>query len=313
MKDLWVEKYRPNSLDDYMLDKATKDYFSNMLKEGSVQNMTFMGPPGSGKTTLAKIICKTLNAEVLFIPCSDKGQVDTIRLSIKPFCDAMSLGRPKIVVLDEIDSASSSSADNNFQKALRALIEDASTDTRFILTCNYPKVIPPLISRCPVIPLTFTKKDLLVMVVNILNNEGIKYTKKNIKTFIDVSFKYYPDARKIINMLQFCCGSGELVVQAYANSDTDKELLVKDIVSKCMDKNVSIFDVRQMFLQKKELFPDMLDFGSLMFNYVANNDMLDVDGYVDLSDKLYQLNVVVDKEPTVFAMMLLLRKYSKNG
>jgi len=182
LSELWVDKYRPKTLDEYILSDDIKGYFRSMIANKSLQNLTLAGVAGSGKTTLAKILADEFNAQTLFVPCATDGTVDVLRSKIQDFCNALSFeGQIKIVVLDELDSASSGSS-NNFQQALRTLIEAAQDDTRFVCTCNFlQKVIPPLLSRCPVIPLKFDKKDLLIHVKKILDNENIKYTRESIK------------------------------------------------------------------------------------------------------------------------------------
>ena len=143
----------------------------------------------------------------------------------------------KIIVLDELDSASASGG-NGFQQALRTLIEAAQDDCRFICTGNFiQKIIAPVLSRCPAIPLKFDKKDLLVHVKKILDNEKIKYTRDSIKAFIEEAFQYYPDVRRIINYLQFCCNSGELVVNLNKVAESEKTELLDAIIDKLKTSN----------------------------------------------------------------------------
>ena len=198
----WVDKYRPTKLKDYVLDTDIKDYFKRMIKSKALQNMTFAGIAGSGKTTLAKLLCNEFDAEVLFVPCATDGTLDVLRTKITEFCNAMSFeGKTKIVILDEVDSASQS-GQNNFQMALRTLIEAAQEDTRFMLTCNMKeKVLPAVISRCPIVPLRFDKKDLLFHIKKILDSEKIEYTKESLKAFIEEAFRFYPDCRRIVKYL----------------------------------------------------------------------------------------------------------------
>lgn len=123
-----------------------------MISSKSVTSMSFVGQQGSGKTTLAKVLSKELDAEVLFVKCATEGVIDTLRTKVEPFCNALSIeGKLKIVILDELDSAASS-GQNSFQMALRTLIEAAQSDTRFIVTCNFvEKILPAILSRCPVV------------------------------------------------------------------------------------------------------------------------------------------------------------------
>lgn len=308
-KDLWVDKYRPDSLKEYVLNSDLKSYFKNMIKNKSLQNMTFLGIQGSGKTTLAKILCNEFDAEVLFVKCAQEGTLDVLRTKITEFCNALSFdNKIKIVILDEVDSASSS-GDNNFQKALRTLIEAAQDDTRFILTANYNKILPAILSRCPLIPLKFDKKDLLIHVKKILDNEKIKYTKDSLKAFIEESFHFYPDCRRIINYLQFCTNTGELVVKLNSIVNSEKDEFIQNIVKQTLESK-NILDVRMYYLHNKDKLGDFIEGGSLLFNYVTDNGILtDADGILKMTDLLYQLNVVVDKEPTFFGLLITIKKY----
>lgn len=308
----WVDKYRPTKLKDYVLDADIKDYFKRMIKSKALQNMTFAGIAGSGKTTLAKLLCNEFDAEVLFVPCATDGTLDVLRTKITEFCNAMSFeGKPKIVILDEVDSASQS-GQNNFQMALRTLIEAAQDDTRFILTCNIKeKVIPAVLSRCPIVPLRFDKKDLLLHVKKILDNEKIEYDKEGLKAFIEEAFRFYPDCRRIVKYLQFCSNSGKLIVKLNAIVNSEKDDFIKDIV----DKTISlpnILDVRKFYLANKTKLVDFIEGASLLFNYVVDNDLVDADGILKLTDLVYQENVVVDKEPTFFGMLVAIKRYLKN-
>lgn len=309
----WVDKYRPTKLKDYVLDADIKEYFKRMIKSKALQSMTFAGIAGSGKTTLAKLLCNEFDAEVLFVPCATDGTLDVLRTKITEFCNAMSFeGKPKIVILDEVDSASQS-GQNNFQMALRTLIEAAQDDTRFILTCNMKeKVLPAVLSRCPIVPLRFDKKELLLHVKKILDSEKIEYDKESLKAFIEEAFRFYPDCRRIVKYLQFCSNSGKLIVKLNAIVNSEKDDFIKDIV----DKTISlpnILDVRKFYLANKTKLVDFIEGGSLLFNYVVDNDLVDSDGILKLTDMLYQLNVVVDKEPTFFGMLIGIKKYGRHS
>lgn len=274
--------------------------------------MTFAGIAGSGKTTLAKLLCNEFDAEVLFVPCATDGTLDVLRTKITEFCNAMSFeGKPKIVILDEVDSASQS-GQNNFQMALRTLIEAAQDDTRFILTCNMKeKVLPAVLSRCPIVPLRFDKKELLLHVKKILDSEKIEYTKESLKAFIEEAFRFYPDCRRIVKYLQFCSNSGKLIVKLNAIVNNEKDDFIKDIVEKTITLP-NILEVRKFYLANKNKLVDFIEGASLLFNYVVDNDLVDSDGILKLTDLVYQENVVVDKEPTFFGMLVAIKRYLKN-
>lgn len=310
MKELWIDKYKPTTLDEYVLDKDLKQYFKSMISKKTLQNFSMISTPGSGKTTLAKILCNELDAQVLFVPCATDGTVDVLRTKIQDFCNALSMeGKIKIVILDEVDSASAGGG-NNFQQALRTLIEAAQDDTRFLITGNFiQKIIAPLLSRCPVIPLKFDKKDLLLHVKKILDNESIKYTRDSIKAFIEEAFQYYPDCRRIINYLQFCCSSGELVVNLNKVAESEKNELIDAIVDKLKTTN-NILEVRKFYLSEKDKISDYVEFGSILFKHVVDNGIVvDLDGILKMTDLLFQLNTVIDKESGFFGLITAIAKW----
>lgn len=310
MKELWIDKYKPTTLDEYVLDKDLKQYFKSMISKKTLQNFSMISTPGSGKTTLAKILCNELDAQVLFVPCATDGTVDVLRTKIQDFCNALSMeGKIKIVILDEVDSASAGGG-NNFQQALRTLIEAAQDDTRFLITGNFiQKIIAPLLSRCPVIPLKFDKKDLLLHVKKILDNESIKYTRDSIKAFIEEAFQYYPDCRRIINYLQFCCSSGELVVNLNKVAESEKNELIDAIVDK-LKTTSSMLEVRKFYLSEKDKISDYVEFGSVLFKHVVDNGIVvDLDGILKMTDLLFQLNTVIDKESGFFGLLTAIAKW----
>ena len=312
IKELWVDRYAPKTLDDYIINSDLREYFKAMVTNNAPQNCLFAGVQGSGKTTLAKLLAKSLNAETLFVKCATDGTLDVLRTKISEFCNAMSIeGRPKVVILDELDSASSSGV-NNFQLALRTLIESAQSDTRFICTCNMSaKIVPAIMSRCPLIPLKFDQRDLLQRVKFILDAEQVRYTRESLKAFIEESFKFYPDCRRIVNYLQFCCGTGELVVKLSQIADSGKDEFLKDLFKKIKTER-DLLNVRRFYLANKEKVSDFVAFGSDVFNYALDNNMVTEEGTLALADLLYQLNVVIDKEVGLFAMVTAVRKYARS-
>jgi len=309
--DLWVDKYRPKTLDEYVLDSDIKDYFKSMVKKGTLQNFSLVGCAGSGKTTLARVLCNELNAQVLFVPCATDGTVDVLRTKIQDFCNALSFeGQLKVIILDELDSASQN-ATNGFQQALRTLIEAAQDDTRFIACANYlQKLITPILSRLPVIPLKFNKKELLVHVKKILDAEEVKYSRDSLKAFIDEAFQYYPDVRRIINYLQFCCNSGELVVKLNNVANDEKNEVIKSIVDSVV-AGKNLLEIRRSYLAQKDKISDYVEAGSQLFNYVVDNNIVSSpDGILKMTDILFYLNTVIDKESCFFGLVTAISKWT---
>jgi DNA polymerase III delta prime subunit len=202
---LYVEKYRPQNIEDTILPQQYKDQFKEFVKQGEIPNLLLSGSAGCGKTTIAKALCNELGADFIVINGSDEGRlIDTLRTKIKNFASTMSLqGGPKVVILDEADYISADSV----QPALRAFIEEFSSNCRFIFTCNYKnRIIPALHSRTTVIDFKITPAEkpklaqqFMKRVKTILDTEGVTYDDKVIAELI---MRFFPDFRRILNELQ---------------------------------------------------------------------------------------------------------------
>ena len=193
---LWVESYRPVTLENYVGNEHLKEKVSGYLETGDVPHLLLYGRAGTGKTTLAKLIVKSMDCDYMVINASDENNVETVRNKVKGFASSMGFKKYKIIILDEFDYMS-----QNAQAILRNLMETFSQHCRFILTCNYvEKVIDPIQSRCQtfqIIPPT--KKDVAVQISKILSSEEVTFQPKDLVPIIDAG---YPDIRKIINTCQ---------------------------------------------------------------------------------------------------------------
>ncbi len=207
---LWVEKYRPKTIDDCVLPAQIKTTFKQIVEKGELHNMLLTGTAGLGKTTVAKALCNELDLDYLLINGSEESGIDTLRNKIKQFASSISLqGGYKVVILDEADYLNPQST----QPALRGFIEEFSANCRFILTCNFKnRIIQPLHSRCSVIEFNIPKRDserlcsvMMARLMLILDDEGIKYDSKVLAELI---MKYMPDWRRVINELQRYSTSG---------------------------------------------------------------------------------------------------------
>jgi DNA polymerase III delta prime subunit len=213
---LWVEKYRPKTIQECILPDQLQNTFSKIVANGEIPNMLFTGTAGLGKTTVAKAICNELDLDYIIINGSEEGNIDTLRGKIKQFASSVSLsGGYKVVILDEADYLNPQST----QPALRGFIEEFSDNCRFILTCNFKnRIIEPLHSRCGVYEFNTSKKDMVPLAEKflgrlefILQNENVEFNKK---VLIELIMKYAPDWRRIINECQRNSISGTLSLDA---------------------------------------------------------------------------------------------------
>ena len=209
---LWVEKFRPIILDDCILPEDQKKVFKDMIEKQEIQNMLLCGSAGVGKTTVAKALCEELETDYIVINGSEESGIDVLRTKIKQFASTVSFsGKTKVVILDEADYLNP----NSTQPALRAFIEEFSSNCRFIFTCNFKnRIIPPLHSRCTVIEFKISKEDkpkiaakFFNRIKQILQYEHIEFDSKVLVNLIN---KHFPDYRRIINELQRYSVSGKI-------------------------------------------------------------------------------------------------------
>ena len=228
---LWCEKYRPTELSNYVGNTHLKQKVQSFIESGNIPHLLFFGRAGVGKTTLAKLITKNINCDVMIINASDRNNVETIRNEVKGFASTQSFTDTKIIILDEFDYMSV-----NAQAILRNLMEYFSHNCRFILTCNYiEKVIEPIQSRCQTFEITPpNKSEVGIHISKILEEEKVEYQLKDIATIIDVS---YPDVRKIINTIQLNSNKGVLEIETNHLIETEIKSKILDVLKSNEDKN----------------------------------------------------------------------------
>ena len=203
---IWVEKYRPKTIEECILPDDTKKMFQDFLNKGEIPNMLLAGPPGIGKTTVAKALCNQLGVDYYVINGSDEGRfLDTVRNNAKNFASTVSLSstaKHKVIIIDEADNTTP-----DVQLALRAFTEEFVGNCRFIFTCNYKnKIVSPLHSRCAVIDFSIKGKDRVELagqffkrLQQILDQEAIGYDPKVLAELIN---KHFPDWRRVLNEIQ---------------------------------------------------------------------------------------------------------------
>jgi DNA polymerase III delta prime subunit len=234
---IWVEKYRPKTIDECILPESIKKTFSDFLNKGEIPNMLLAGPPGIGKTTVAKALCNELGVDFYVINGSDEGRfLDTVRNNAKNFASTVSLSstaKHKVIIIDEADNTTS-----DVQLLLRASIEEFSKNCRFIFTCNYKnKIIEPLHSRCAVVEFGIKGKDKAKLAAGfynrlqeILQTEGVEFDQK---VLIELINKHFPDWRRVLNECQRYASNGKIDSAILASfSDVSVNELIKNLKEK---------------------------------------------------------------------------------
>ena len=293
---LWVEKYRPNTLQTYIGNDHLKSKVSVYLESGDIPHLLLFGRAGTGKTTLAKLLVNNIDCDYLYINASDENSVDVVREKVKNFASTLGFKDMKVIILDECDYITP-----NAQAALRNLMETFSKNCRFILTCNYvERIIDPIQSRCQsfqIVPPD--RKQVAQHLANILNNENIEYDIKDIATIVNGG---YPDIRRVINGSQRQVVNGKLVIDENTITQNDYKSKVLDIL-KTQDKKSSFQNIRQLLADSK--VSDFSDLFRLLFDTIDDWGTGHIAECILILSKYQQSDaVVVDKEINIMAMFV---------
>jgi len=297
---LWVEKYRPQTINDCILTKELKETFKQFISSGELPNFLFAGGPGIGKTTVAKALCNEVGAEYLLINGSEESGIDTLRTKIKSFASTISLtDSKKVVILDEADYLNP----NSTQPALRAFIEEFSNNCRFIFTCNYKnRIIEPLHSRCAVVDFKIENKDkqeiaaaFFKRLTHILDTENIQYDPKPI---VELITKHLPDWRRVINELQRYSVTGKIDTGILLNLTEES---FKQLIKNLKDKNFT--EVRKWVAKNGD--SDSINIFRQLYDTASTN--LEADSIPQLvlilSDYQYKAAFVADHELNMMAAL----------
>ena len=299
---IWVEKYRPQTIQECILPEDTKKMFQDFLNKGVIPNMLLAGPPGIGKTTVAKALCNELGVDFYVINGSDEGRfLDTVRNNAKNFASTVSLqatAKHKVIIIDEADNTS-----NDVQLCLRAFIEEFASNCRFIFTCNYKnKILEPLHSRCTVVEFGIKGKErakiangFFLRLQEILTGEGIEYQNK---VLIELIGKHFPDWRRVLNECQRYSVAGKIDSGILASFG---DIAVNDLVKNIKEKNFT--EVRKWIVSNLDNDPNVL----LRRAYDALYEVLDgpsiAAAVLIVAKYQYQSAFVADQEINLLAAM----------
>ena len=301
---LWVEKYRPDTLQEYVGNEHIKDKAERWIRENDIPHLLLHSKsPGTGKTSLAKLIVKNIDCDYMYINASDENSVDTMRNKIKQYASSVAMNNLKVIILDEADYLSPSAL-----AALRNIMESFAQTTRFILTCNHvDKIIDPVVSRTQTFKVIPPKKATVAkQLVAILKKEGVNFTKEQIKLIVN---QYYPDIRKVFNNSQQNTVDGDLqinkedmvessfklkileILKAVNNSQKSQNEAFVEIRKIVSDAPVSSYDEIYRFL-----FDEVDSYGK---GNVANI-------YLQLAESLFEDSMTTDGEITFSACIVQL-------
>jgi DNA polymerase III delta prime subunit len=297
---LFVEKYRSKTLSDYVGNEQLKQIISKYIDTNDVQNLLLYGTPGTGKTTLAKIVINNINCDYLYINASDERGIETIRDKVQGFASSASFKPLKIIILDEADFLTIQA-----QASLRNIIETYSRTTRFILTCNYlERIIEPLQSRCQVLKITPpSKKEVAQHVSTILEQENVNYDLNDLGLVIN---KHYPDIRKILNTCQVNVldgGQNDLYLKI------DKAVLVSNYKSQLLNElkspsKSSFKNIRQIIADSNiDDFDDVFRFLYDSLDEYVKDDMNKGIVTIIIEEYMFHASFRIDKEINLLALI----------
>ena len=302
---LWVEKYRPKTIEECILPSETKKTFLGFLSKGEVPNLLLSGPAGCGKTTVAKALCEELGADYYVINGSDEGRfLDTVRNQAINFASTVSItsgAKHKVIIIDEADNTT-----HDVQLLLRANIEDFYGNCRFIFTCNYKnKIIEPLHSRCAVVDFSIKGKQKQEIAVEffkrlnvILEKERVEYDKKVIVELIN---KHFPDWRRVLNECQRYSANGKIDTGILA---TFSDVSLNDLLKNMKQKNFS--EVRKWVVDNLDNDPAMLLRRVYDSLYTSLKNVSIPAAVLIVGKYQYQVAFVADQEINILAALLRL-------
>lgn len=307
IKTDWTEKYRPQTLDEIALNDEARQLIQKYISEGIIDNIFLCSRPGQGKTSLAKLLAYNIfQADTLYINASDENNVEVVRTKITRFSHTLSSnGKFKIVILDEADGFANAQA----QRILRALMEEVSDNTRFIITANHKNRIHDAIrSRCKFIDITPPKVEVFKRMISILKAENITIdVDTEMPKLQELVTRLYPDMRSIIKNLQSCVFDGVLKLKKFGSAS----IFIKKVLEFILDKNHS--ELREYIISNESAFNN--DYASLLsdfYHLIIDSDLVDDEikpnWTIIIADYLYKFEEIIDPEINAFACFFKLIK-----
>ena len=299
---LWVEKYRPQTLDTYVGNEHLVKKVGSYIKNDDIPHLLLYGKAGTGKPTLAKLIVNQIDCDYLYINASDENNVDTVRTKIKTFASSIGFKKWKVVILDECDYITP-----NAQAALRNLMEVFSSHCRFILTCNYlERMLQPIVSRCQTYNISPpSKKEVAIHLNTILKQEDVDFEIKDMGDIVNAN---YPDIRRIINTIQRQVVDGKLVLVSEEYNDNYK---VKILESLKNDNPKDCFNnIRKILANSK--INDFVDLFRYLYDTIddfAKGSEAEV--ILTIAEYEFRDSQVPDKEINCMAMLTKIIVYIK--
>jgi DNA polymerase III delta prime subunit len=302
---LWIEKWRPKTLDEIVLSKDDREFFNSLKAKGEIPHLLFAGPAGVGKTTTAKVIIRDALGEpnFLYLNASDENSIDVIRSRVVSFAQTKSFdGRMKIVLLDEVDGLSGPAQD-----ALRNTIEEYSSNNRFIMTCNYlHKITKPIQSRCTIVNLLPPAEGIVGRISEILKAENISVEPSQKPLLLKHIKANLPDLRRIINDIQKFSVTGTLQIRHDASTEFAEQIL-KKVINKG-----DLISLRKEIIENEKAFSN--DYRSLLkqlFEATYNSDLTTdkkTEAMLIISKHMTDDAFVIDKEINCFTTLINLAR-----
>ena len=299
---LWVEKYRPHTIEDCILPSSLKKVFTGFVEQGEIANLMLSGPPGVGKTTVAKSLCEELGLSYIVINGSDEGRfLDTIRTKVRNFATTKSLvggGAHKVVIIDEADNTT-----HDVQLSLRTFVEEYHSNCRFIFTCNFiNKIIEPLHSRCTVVDFRIKQAEQQKLqalffdrLKGILDASGVTYEDKVVVKLIQ---RYYPDWRRLLNEAQRHSAGGSLDAAVLCDiADVNLDELIRAM------KNKEFTTVRKWVVNNMDSDPNIImrKVYDTLVDFIAGSTI--PPAVLVLAKYQYQVAFVADQEINLLACL----------